>query len=319
MFSVSEFDPVIVIIILGCLAVPSFLLNIWFTYYICCRVKRRRTSQLTTIEHRTLRRKHTCQNGVENFALDIDRAESCLPSAIPEVVTLDGVHRGWSGKKREEDAQSTDATCPQEEEPHVYQRVESCLLDPPSPNYMKILESVGDGQTTQYPSERSPKKSNYQFLSPRLQEATKNAATDIKGYQEETHLYQTLLLRNGCPDVTQVSPNRQDPRGAESSILRTSIPDYVEIISDEEFEANTKRDQTSTQTSQGTTAAVDSTYETLEPPPVSVRNEEGTETASTVFQEIDQSVKREDRSEADHIELLNENEAGGKENAITKS
>ena len=306
-------------IFLGCLAVPSFLLNIWFTYYICCRVKRRRTSQLTTIEHRTLSRKHTYQNGLENFALDIDRAESCLPSAIPEVVTLDGVLRGCSGKKSKEDSQSSDAACPQEEEPHVYQRVESCLLDAPSPNYLTILESVGDGQTNQYPSERSPKKSNYQFLSPRLQEATKNAATDIIGYQEEKHLYQTLLLRNGCPDVTQVSPDRQDPRGAGSSILRPSIPDYIEIISDEEFEANTKRDQTSTQTSQGTTASVDSTYETLEPPPVPVRKEEGTKTAFTVFLEINQSVKREDRIEADPIELFSENEAGGKENTITKS
>lgn len=308
----------IVIIFLGCLAVVSFLLNVWFTYYICCRVKRRRTGQLTTIEHGTLNRKHTGQNGLENFALDIDTVESCLPSAIPEVVTLDGVLRGWSGKKRKEDAQSSDIACQQEEEPHVYQRVESCMLDPPSSDYLKILESVGDGQN-QHPIERSPKKSNYQFLSPRLQEATKNAATEIKGDQEEKHLYQTLLLRNGCPDVTQVSPDRKHPNGAGSSNLRESIPDYVEIISDEEFEANTKRDQTSTQMSQETAAAVDSAYETLKPPPVSVRKEEGTEAASTVFQEIDQSVKREDTDEADYIELLNENEAGEKENAITKS
>lgn len=264
-------------------------------------------------------RKHTGQNGLENFALDIDTVESCLPSAIPEVVTLDGVLRGWSGKKRKEDAQSSDIACQQEEEPHVYQRVESCMLDPPSSDYLKILESVGDGQTNQHPIERSPKKSNYQFLSPRLQEATKNAATEIKGDQEEKHLYQTLLLRNGCPDVTQVSPDRKHPNGAGSSNLRESIPDYVEIISDEEFEANTKRDQTSTQMLQETAAAVDSAYETLKPPPVSVRKEEGTEAASTVFQEIDQSVKREDTDEADYIELLNENEAGEKENAITKS
>ena len=251
--------------------------------------------------------------------MDIDTVESCLPSAIPEVVTLDGVLRGWSGKKRKEDAQSSDAACQQEEEPHVYQRVESCMLDPPSSHYLKILESVGDGQTNQHPIERSRKKSNYQFLSPRLQEATKNAATEIKGDQEEKHLYQTLLLRSGCPDVTQVSPDRKHPNGAGSSNLRESIPDYVEIISDEEFEANTKRDQTSTQMSQETAAAVDSAYETLKPPPVSVRKEEGTEAASTVFQEIDQSVKREDTDEADYIELLNENEAGEKENAITKS
>lgn len=309
----------IVIIFLGCLAVVSFLLNVWLTYYICCRVKRRRTGQLTTIEQGTLSRKHTGQNGLENFALDIDTVESCLPSAIPEVVTLDGVLRGWSGKKRKEDAQSSDIACQQEEEPHVYQRVESCMLDPPSSDYLKILESVGDGQINQHPIEISPKKSNYQFLSPRLQEATKNAATEIKGDQEEKHLYQTLLLRNGCPDVTQVSPDRKHPNGAGSSNLRESIPDYVEIISDEEFEANTKRDQTSTQMSQETAAAVDSAFETLKPPPVSVRKEEGTEAASTVFQEIDQSVKREDTDEADYIELLNENEAGEKENAITKS
>ena len=282
------------IIFLGCLTVLSFLLNVWFTYYICCRVKRRRTGQLATIEHGTLSRGDTCQNGLENFALDIDRVESCLPSAIPEVVTLDGVLRAWSGKKRKEDAQSSDAACQQEEEPHVYQRIESCMLDPPSSNYLKILESVGDGQTNQHPIERSPKKSNCQFLSPRLQEVTKNAATDIKGDQEEKHLYQTLLLRYGCPDVTQVSPDRKHPNGAGSSNLRESIPEYVEIIGDEEFEANTKRDQTSTQTSQETTAAVDSAYETLKPPPVPVRKEEGTETASTDFLEIDQSMKRED-------------------------
>ena len=307
------------IIFLGSLAVVSFLLNVWFTYYICCRVKRRRTGQLTTIEHGTLNRKHTGQNGSENFALDIDTVESCLPSAIPEVVTLDGVLRGWSGKKSKEDVQSSDVACQQEEEPHVYQRVESCMLDLPSSNYLKILESVRDGQTNQHPVERSPKKSNYQFLSPSLQEATKNAATDIKGDQEEKHLYQTLLLRNGCPDVTQVSPDRKHPNGAGSSNLRESIPDYVEIITDEEFEANTKRDQTSTQTSQETTAAVDGAYEALKPPPVPVRKEEGTETASTVFREIDQSVKSEDTDEADYIELLNENEAGEKENTITKS
>ena len=124
----------------------------------------------------------------------------------------------------------------EEEEPHVYQRIDSCLSNPPITNYSLISETDGHRPSVKQPITQTPPKSTYQPLSPQLRAKTKN---DKKGdNQQNINLYQQLQLKN---EESQSSSAMYDNG---NRINDTSFPDYIEIISDEEFANITKETTT---------------------------------------------------------------------------
>ena len=271
---------------------------------------------MTTVQQKALTRTETnSQKGLENLALDSERGEN-LSTSVDKVLGQGVIYRSRSGRVLSEDTPVSNAAGQQVEDQHVYQRLQSCVFDPPSQDYLEILESVGHRQINQQSEMRvsvtSQKKPSCESLPPHLQAAIESK-NDSKSAQKENHFYEKLLLRNGLPDEAQASSAEHDPRETCNSTARTSIPDYVEIISDGVFAANTKKLQSTTPTSQETSAIVDNAYETPVIPALhEVEDSKGS--ACAVHKENHESMRGENAEDADYIELLNENEAGKKDN-----
>lgn len=65
----------IVFIVVACLLALSYVLNIWFIYYVCCKQRRRRKRHLTAVQQRAITRRKGSQEGLDNVALD---SEGCV-------------------------------------------------------------------------------------------------------------------------------------------------------------------------------------------------------------------------------------------------
>lgn len=266
---------------------------------------------MTAVQQKELSRKKISQ-GLENFALDNEEGKNLSTPVSQEnqVVRPNGIHPPrWSARVCGEDAPTSNAASHEEQQQHVYQRLESCVFDPPSQDYLEILESLDRGPTNQQPAVRasvkSPKPSSYQPLSQQLQEETQSNHTGND--EKEGNLYEKLLLRNQAPDETQASSAKKDSRENGNTNERTSIPEYVEIISDEVFARITM----ATPTSAAQRVDSNNAYEALKPSPDPARQKEDKESACVA--ESKQTVRAED---ADYVEPWDGNEANVKDNAF---
>lgn len=280
----------IVLIVVASLLVVSYLLNIWFVYYVCCKRKRKRKRHLTAVQQRALSRKKRSLEGLENLALD---SEGCADSSTvvqresPAVLQRNCIHSARSEIVRSEDVQTGIAASQQEQpQQHVYQRLESCILDPTSQEYLEMLESLPQGSTNQQPAlcanGKSSKAAGYQSVAPQ--------ASDSKEGEESQ--YEKLLLRNRFPDEAQSSSAEQD--------ANAEIPDYVEIIGDGSLAGNTMV----TTASPAATVKVKNPYETLKPTPGPSRHVQGDSAYSALAQDPQQSVRAQSQEDADYLEPL---------------
>ena len=267
------------------------------------------------MQQKALTRKKISQNGIENFALDNEGDEHLSASVIQEnqVLRHNGLQPARSNRGRSEAKLSSNASCHQEQQDHVYQRVESCVFDPPVQDYQEILETQGHRQSNQHPATRasvkSPKLSSYRSASPQLQAVTESHVN--KNDQEDGNFYQKLIIRDGLPDKGQAFSVEQASTENGNTSARESIPDYVEIISDEIFAEITMKKTTS----QAEIVDDNNAYETLKPTPGPTVEDKSKESTCAAVTEAQQSVRAEDMEGEDYLELLKENEAGGTENA----
>ncbi|KAL9971403.1 hypothetical protein ACROYT_G023923 [Oculina patagonica] len=272
----------IVFIVVACLLALSYLVNIWFIYYACCKQRRRRKRHLTAVQQRAITRKKLSQEGLENLALD---CEGCADLSTTDkrespVPVRNGIHSTHSGGVSSEDGPTGEAADQQEQQQHVYQRLESCILDPSSQEYLEILES--------------------------LPETSTNQQTEMcTGGKSSDNQYEKLILRNMPSDTEQASSTEQG-LSQTGNTAAEEIPDYVEIIGEDSLAGNAMA------TSSAATVNVKKRYETLKLAPGPSHGVQG-DSASSVVTKDQQSVQAENQEEEDYVELLPENEAGSKE------
>ena len=120
----------------------------------------------------------------------------------------------------------------QEKHPHVYQMVEPGLSTAPMTNYHEMVNFPGHSPTNlQHKTKASlttKTKSAYQPLSPQLRATTKNNHRKNDN-QQEKNLYQKLQLKSDKSQSTSAKDENVE------RIAGAAIPDYIEIISDEDF------------------------------------------------------------------------------------
>ena len=295
------------IIALACVLALSYLLNIWFTYYICCRARRRKKRHLTAVRQRELSRKTTSQHGSENLALEDEGDENCTPvSQENQVFRHNDIHSTRSKRVRCEHAPTSDAACHQEQKHHVYQRLQSCLFDQPAQTHPEVLETPGHSPPNQQAviqaRIKSQIKPSYRSLSPQIQTATKGSSDNDN--QQDGNLYQKLLLRNMLPEDSQTPFADHDSRENGNKSKRVSDHDYVEVISDEAF----AKIAMVTPTSQAETG-IRNAYEALKPAPGPTLKDETKEYACAALVEDQQLVRPRETQEADYLEPTDEKEA----------
>lgn len=301
-----------VFIVVACLLAISYVLNIWFIYYVCCKKRRRKKRHLTAVQQRAITRKTGSQEGLDNLAID---REGCLDLSAATVkerkkqespkLQRNGVHptHGEPALSRE-DGPASIAAYQQEQQQHVYQRLESCLLDPSSREYLEILESLPERPAYQQPevtaSEELPRVTGYQSISP---QASENKQVNRKGNENR---YEQLLLRNMSSEKAQASSVEQDSEEYGNTTVN-QLPDYVEIIGDDNILAgNTMATPTSPAVN------VKNPYETLKPAPGPSHRAQGNNSCSALAKD-QQSFRAENEAhEEDYVELLPENEVVGK-------
>ena len=309
----------IVLIVVACLLAISYVLNIWFIYYICCKQRRRKKRHLTAVEQRAITRRKGSQEGLDNEAVD---SEGCLDLPTTTVkerkkqespkLQGNGVHPTHSEPAvSREDGPTSTAAYQQEQQQHVYQRLDSCLLDPSSREYLEILESLpehpADQQPEMHASEKLPTVTGYQSISP---QASENKQVSRKGNENR---YEQLLLRNMSSEKAHTPSANKDVEEYGNTGV-DQIPDYVEIIGDDNSLAG---NTIATPASPAATANVKNPYETLKPAPGPSHHVQGNSSCSALGKDQQSSRAENEAEEEAYVELLPENEAGGKERNLT--
>ena len=300
-------------IVLASLLVISYLVNIWFIYYVCCKQRRRQKRHLTAVQQKAITRKKLSE-GLENLALD---CEECGDLSTPvkrenPVLQRPDTNQAHSKRVSREDGPTGVAADQQEQQQHVYQRLQSCVLDPTSGEYLEILEPPTQTSANQQPemctSGKSDRVSGYQSLSPQASESKKDSR---KGNENR---YEKLLLRNMSSDKEQASSPDQDL--SQNDITSADeIPDYVEIIGDDKLAG----DAMTTPTPPVATVNVKHPYETLKLSPGSSHGVQEDNSNSSLGQD-QQSVQAENQEKEDYVELLpDEDETSGKERKMIAS
>ena len=304
----------IVFIVMACLLAISYVLNIWFIYYVCCKQRRRRKRRLTAVQQRAITRRKGSQEGLDNVAID---SEGCVDFSTTTVKERkkqespkpqrNGVHTAHSGPAvSREDGPTSISAYKQEQQQHVYQRLESCLLDPSSREYLEILESLPEPPANQQPEMRAstelPRVTGYQSIST---QALQNEQVSRKGNENR---YEQLLLRNMLSEKVQASSAGQDLEDYGNTTV-DQLPDYVEIIGDDNSLAGNTR---ATPTSPAAAANVKNPYETLKPAPGPSHRIQGNSSCSALAKD-QQSFRAENEvEEEDYVDLSPETEAFGK-------
>ena len=312
-FLLSTVLQTIVFIVVACLLVLSYVLNIWFIYYACCKQRRRRKRHLTAVQQKAITRRKGSQEGLDNVAIDsegcVDLSATTVKQESPKL-QRNGVRPTHSEGVNREDGPTGIAAYQQEQQQHVYQRLESCLLDPSSREYLEILESLPERPANQQPemhaSENLARVTGFQSISPQASESKQVSR------QGNENRYEQLLLRNMSSEKAQASSAEQDlEEYGDTSVDR--IPDYVEIIGDNSLAGNTMATPTSPQAN----VNVKNPYETLKPAPGLSHRVQGNNSCSVIGND-QRSYRTEDETEEEaYVELLPENEAVGKESKPT--
>lgn len=289
----------IVFIVVACLLALSCVLNIWFIYYVCCKQRRRRKRHLTAVQQRAITRRKGSQEGLDNVALDSEGCVDMSTNVKRESPKLqrNGVHPIHSEPVCREDGSTGIAAYQQEQQQqqHVYQRLESCLLDPSSREYLEILESLPERPANQqprtHPSEQLARVTGYQSLSPQASESKQDSR---KGNENR---YERLLLRNMSSEKAQASSAEQDLEGNGTTSV-DQIPDYVEIIGDNSLAGNTM----ATPTSPAATVNVKNPYETLKPAPGPSHRVQGNSSGSALAKDQQSFRAENEAEEEDYVE-----------------
>ena len=309
----------IVFIVVACLLAISYMLNIWFIYYACCKQRRRKKRHLTAVQQRAITRRKGSQEGLDNEAIDIEGYVDLSATTVKQrkkqespKLQRNGVHPSHSEPAvSREDGPTTTAAYQQEQQQHVYQRLESCLLETSSREYLEILESLPEHPANQQPekhaSEELPRVTGYQSISP---QASENKQVSKKGNENR---YEQLLLRNMSSEKAQASSANKDVEEYGNTRV-DQIPDYVEIIADDNSLAG---DTMATPTSPAATANVKNPYETLKPAPGPSHHVQGNSSCSALAKDQQSSRAESEDEEEAYVELLPENEADGKERNST--
>lgn len=245
-------------IILGFLLGVSCLVNVCLIYYVCCKRKRKKKRHLTAVQQSTLSRRTGSQAGLDNLGIqsDICTEPSTNIRQNNLLIQKNGIKPADPSEDENSKQLSREAAADQwEMEQHVYQRLQSCVLDPMSEEYIEILEHGPQKSPNQHAERKEIVKSvraaSYQSLKPKGLERSKD---DGNG---KVNRYEHLQLRDRLPEEVQPSLVEQGPSTNENA--NEDIPDYVDIVDDSRLVTNAKAPPTSS----GTT--ISNLYETLKP------------------------------------------------------
>ena len=261
---------------------------------MCCKRKRKRKRHLTAVQHKALLRRIGSQEGFDNLALDGEMhtelsANIRQNSPVIQQNEIVPVPRERDGT---EGALTGSATDQREQQQHVYQRLQSCELDPASQEYLEILEPGPPSPPNQHGRQavgKSARAAGYQSLKP---QGLENSKDHRKG---EVNRYENLQLRNTFPDEAQASFVEQD---VSNNWQRSEdIPDYVDIIDDGSLAGNAMVTAASSETTDK------NLYETLKPIPGSSHHVQG-DSASSALAEDQHSVREESQEEGNYLELV---------------
>lgn len=245
-------------IVLGFLLGVSCLVNVCLIYYVCCKRKRKKKRHLTAVQQSTLSRRTGSQAELDNLGIqsDICTEPSTNIRQNNLLIQKNGIKPADLSEDENSKQLSREAAADQwEMEQHVYQRLQSCVLDPMSEEYIEILEHGPQKSPNQHAERKeivnSVRAASYQSLKPKGLEHSKD---DGNG---KVNRYEHLQLRDRLPEEVQPSLVEQGPSTNENA--NEDIPDYVDIVDDSRLVTNAKAPPTSS----GTT--ISNLYETLKP------------------------------------------------------
>ena len=277
-----------------CLLAMSCLLNMWFIC-VCGKRKRKRKPHMTAVLQTTFLRRTGSQEGLDNLALDSERNTELSPNIRQNspVILQNGIVSAPSEGDSTEDASIGGATDQRGQQQHVYQRLQSCVLDPASQEYLEILEPGPQTPPNQHAERQAVGKSTraagYQSLKP---QGLENNKDHRKG---EVDRYENLQLPNTFPDEAQSS--FVDQGVSNNGKASEDIPDYVDIIDDGSLAGNAMVTAASSETTDK------NLYETLKPIPGSSHHVQG-DSASSALAEDQHSVREESQEEGNYLELV---------------
>ena len=210
------------------------------------------------MQQSTLSRRTGSQAGLDNLGIqsDICTEPSTNIRQNNLLIQKNGIKPADPSEDENSKQLSREAAADQwEMEQHVYQRLQSCVLDPMSEEYIEILEHGPQKSPNQHAERKEIVKSvraaSYQSLKPKRLEHSKD---DGNG---KVNRYEHLQLRDRLPEEVQPSLVEQGPSTNENA--NEDIPDYVDIVDDSRLVTNAKAPPTSS----GTT--ISNLYETLKP------------------------------------------------------
>ena len=282
------------------------MLNIWFIYYVCCKQRRRKKRHLTAVQQRAITCRKGSQEGLDNEAIDSEECVNLSTTTVKQrkkqespKLQRNGVHPSHSEPAvSREDGPTSTAAYQQEQQQHVYQRLESCLLDSSSLEYLEILESLPERPANQQPekhaSEKLPRVTGYQSISP---QASENEPVSRKGNENR---YEQLLLRNMLSEKAHASSANEDVEERGNTDAE-QIPDYVEIIGDDNSLAG---NTIATPTSPAATANIKNPYETSKPAPGPSHHVQGNSSCSALAKDQQSSRVENEAEEEGYVELL---------------
>ena len=225
------FSSTVVIIVLACGMALSYALNVWLTYYICCNAKRRKKRHLTAVQQKGTE----SQGEMDNPALEHDGDEKpskLVSQAKPVSQEKNDFRHSEVQECQGEHAPRNNTTNRQEKHPHVYQMVEPGLFTAPMTNYHEMVNFPGHSPTNlQHKTKASlttKTKSAYHSLI---------AVSDTSFSLVGCHFSRDYSLLS-LVTVEKEADKSQSTSAKDENVERiagAAIPDYIEIISDEDF------------------------------------------------------------------------------------
>ncbi|XP_022789608.1 uncharacterized protein LOC111329238 [Stylophora pistillata] len=293
----KEILPMIIMIVLGSFLGLSCLVNICLIYYVCCKRKRKKKRHLTAVKQSTLSRRTGSQARLDNLGIDNEICTELSTSITQNnlIIQKNGnspadPSTGKSTKEISEEATANQGGMEQ----HVYQRLQSCVIDPVSEEYRDIfahgLEKPLSQQAERKEIGKSVRAVGYQSIKPKGVEHSKD---DGNG---KVNRYEHLQLQDRLPHEVRPSQVEQgsDPNGNESE----DNADYVDVVDDGRLATNAKAIPTSSGT-KGTNL-----YETLRSVPGSPSHQVNAAGPCSTSAADQHSVQVENQEEDDYMELL---------------
>lgn len=286
-------------IVLGSFLGLSCIVNICLIYYVCCIRKRKRKRHLTAVKQSTLSRRTGSQARLDNLGINNDISTESSTSIRQNnlIIKKNGNSPADSSTEKSSKEISKEATANQGGmEQHVYQRLQSCVIDPVSEEYIEIFEH-GPQKPLNQQAERkeigkSVRAAGYQSLKPK---GVDHIMDDGNG---KVNRYEDLQLRDRLPYEVRPSQVAQGSgtNGSESEFEDNA--DYVDVVDDGRLTTKAK----AIPTSSGTKGS--NLYETLKPVPGSPSHQVNAAGPCSTSAADQHSVQVENQEEDSYMELL---------------